>query len=255
MEVYLTRAPSATVSVRARLTQADPSMSEQARLSSSELEFAPDTWTTPQSFTITGVDDMVADGTQFVTLVFEAVDSQDPDFAGQLLASVQLEVLDGVCGNGVQEGDEACDTGSSPSDTCPYGQQTCQLCTSTCTFTPGLPGPSCGDGITQTDEEEACDAGKDPSLDCDRGEASCTVCNDQCQEQPGNRVGNCGDGNVQADQGEECDPGETPNLNCAYGEMSCTVCQNDCTSGPGTFGGSWPVIGVLLLLYRRRRGY
>ena len=78
-----------------------------------------------------------------------------------------------VCGNGVQEGTEACDDGSESA-----------TCNADCT------AASCGDGIVNATAGEACD---------DSGESA--TCNVNCT------VASCGDGTVNTTAGEECDTG------------------------------------------------
>jgi len=84
----------------------------------------------------------------------------------------------------------------------------------------GLPGacragcaaPTCGDGVT------------DPDEDCDDGDTidSGNGCSAQCT-----RVGTCGDGVVQP-AFETCDDGNTEIERCGY-EQSCVVCGPSCT--------------------------
>lgn len=79
-------------------------------------------------------------------------------------AQCREEPAQAVCGDGMQTGDEACDEGTTPPSACPYGEMSCQVCTSTCTFTAGSTA-YCGDGILQQDEGETCDDGQENSED------------------------------------------------------------------------------------------
>jgi len=58
----------------------------------------------------------------------------------------------GICGNGLTEGQEACDNGTTNGQVCTaaYGQ-TCQYCTTDCTMAT-VSGPHCGDGSCNGDE-------------------------------------------------------------------------------------------------------
>ena len=132
------------------------------------------------------------------------------------------------CGDGVIAGGEACDNGAANSDTV-YGS-----CSTMC-----LPGPHCGDGVTQA-PDEACDDGVNSGAygkcgpDCQRGpycgdgvrqagneqcddgvnDGSYGTCTADCKLAP-----HCGDGVVDHAHGEDCDPGS---------DASCTTaCRID----------------------------
>ena len=97
-----------------------------------------------------------------------------------------------VCGNGVIEGDEACDDGimaNGPGQPCGDG---CEAA-------------ACGDGDVQVSNDEACDDGALNTAQPGYGQCSTT-----CQ-----RGGFCGDSIVQPEGGEECEPSAGPEDNCA----------------------------------------
>ena len=125
-----------------------------------------------------------------------------------------------VCGDGVAEGDEACDDGNGdPTDGC---TNTCQVaicgdsvlhqgteecdtggqsatCNSDCTV------PVCGDGQTNTAVEQ-----------CDAGGGFSSTCNNNCT------LPSCGDGVTNRSANEECDDGNHNNTDgcldtCQYG--------------------------------------
>jgi len=83
----------------------------------------------------------------------------------------------GTCGDGVLSPGEACDNGTSNSDSTP------DACRTDCRM------PWCGDGVT--DSEEQCDAGGDNS------DTTPDACRTDCQ------AAGCGDGVIDA--GEQCD--------------------------------------------------
>jgi hypothetical protein len=87
----------------------------------------------------------------------------------------------GFCGDGLVEGDEACDHGDANSDLA--------YCTEACAFN------VCGDGLLFAGHE-LCDEGASNS------DLYGSACSGQCG--PSER---CGDGLLQADEGEECDQG------------------------------------------------
>jgi cysteine-rich repeat protein len=96
-----------------------------------------------------------------------------------------------VCGDGIQEGGEACDDGNTnPTDDC----------TNSCAdFT-------CGDGVTHTTgpNPEQCDAG-----------TTTAICDSDCT------TAYCGDGTTNSARGEQCD-----NNGGGYSN----ICDNDCTT-------------------------
>jgi cysteine-rich repeat protein len=92
-----------------------------------------------------------------------------------------------VCGNGVVEGTEACDTGGESAS-----------CDDNCTIA------MCGDGTLNTTAGEQCDTGGAPSPTCT---LSC-------------RASVCGDGIVNPVAGEQCDDANTVN-----GDGCSSVCR------------------------------
>ncbi len=103
-----------------------------------------------------------------------------------------------MCGNGVLEGDEACDDGEDNSDSTP------DACRTDCRR------PVCGDGVI--DSREA----------CDDGAANNDEAPDACRTNCG--VASCGDGVV--DLGEECDNG------AANDDTTPDACRTNCLN-PG----------------------
>ena len=130
-----------------------------------------------------------------------------------------------VCGDGVQEGTEACDDGNdNPGD----------ACTNTCTVA------SCGDGVVRPSSEQ-CDSGGVNTTACDGSSCTAAYCGDsqvnnarleQCDE-GGNTTTcdadcspkQCGDGyvNPTGPFAEQCDDA---NFNDTDG------CRNNCTYSP-----------------------
>eukprot|EP01061_Rhynchopus_euleeides_P002336 TRINITY_DN1179_c0_g1_i14.p1 TRINITY_DN1179_c0_g1~~TRINITY_DN1179_c0_g1_i14.p1 ORF type:complete len:7328 (+),score=1490.81 TRINITY_DN1179_c0_g1_i14:2229-21986(+) len=60
----------------------------EAGLSATSLTFTPTNWKTPQTLTVTGIDDLVADGTQAYQIIFGSTQSTDATYAGVALANV-----------------------------------------------------------------------------------------------------------------------------------------------------------------------
>ncbi|WP_236606779.1 hypothetical protein [Sandaracinus amylolyticus] len=110
-----------------------------------------------------------------------------------------------TCGNGTEEGTEACDDGNTVTEAeCAYGSTPpCMICDATCeNEIERTTAPRCGDGDTDAPQE-----------DCDDGASNGTygMCNTACSG-----VLRCGDTVVTAPQ-EECDPPDA------------TTCAADCT--------------------------
>jgi hypothetical protein len=61
-----------------------------------------------------------------------------------------------VCGNGRVDGDEECDDGSDNTNDCPYGQTSCEVCRTDCTWGTGETY-YCGDGRIDAEFGERCD--------------------------------------------------------------------------------------------------
>ncbi|MBM3233312.1 hypothetical protein FJZ18_04060 [Candidatus Pacearchaeota archaeon] len=138
-----------------------------------------------------------------------------------------------VCGNGVEEGNEACDSGAS-NGACPKG------CSASCTLNacPSIDGsggsvgaPVCGNGVKEGNE--ACDSGASNGA-CPKGcSASCTLNACPSIDGSGGSVGApvCGNGQIEA--GETCDLGTANNGACPKGCSSAcklNICQQ---SGSG----------------------
>ena len=100
-----------------------------------------------------------------------------------------------MCGDGILQGNEACDDGDMNSDT------EADACRTDCT------NPNCGDGIA--DSNEACDAGSYNS------DAVPDACRTDCQ------YAYCGDNVVDFANGEECDNGVNDGSNGCY---QCNQC-------------------------------
>jgi len=116
----------------------------------------------------------------------------------------------GVCGNGLVDGDEACDDGIDPSSGVMndgrYGG-----CTADCRL-----APHCGDGLVEG--LEACDVGERNGLPSGP---------DTCTPACANRY--CGDGHPDGDLGEECDLGAR---NGQPGQGCDSACRNVATPRP-----------------------
>ena len=92
-----------------------------------------------------------------------------------------------VCGDGVVEGEEACDEGFE-------ANQDQNACTTACQ------AARCGDGFVQASNGEACDEGLQNAAEPGYGQ-----CSTGCLLGP-----HCGDGIVQPEGGEECEPSIQP---------------------------------------------
>ncbi|AKF05591.1 Multiple EGF-like-domain protein 3 precursor [Sandaracinus amylolyticus] len=114
-----------------------------------------------------------------------------------------------TCGNGTEEGTEACDDGNTVTEAeCPYGSTPpCMICDATCEHEiERTTAPRCGDGDTDAPQED-CDDGNTTTERCAYGTATCTVCDATCQDAAATGP-TCGDGTVDAPQ-EECEPPST----------------------------------------------
>ena len=127
------------------------------------------------------------------------------------------------CGNGRIDPGEDCDDGNAYTEACPYGQQSCRVCSSSCQMTDGK-ASYCGDGKWNFPYEE-CDGGPDCN-NCRK--ASTAVC-----------------GNGKKEKGEKCDDGNTVTEACAYGKKSCRVCASNCVkvAGAASYCGDGKVNG------------
>lgn len=149
------------------------------------------------------------------------------------------------CSDSNHDPEEFCDAGSANSSS--YG--------SDCNLTCDGPGPHCGDGILDLEEEE-CDDGnlldedmclatcqvnvcgdghRNPSMEacddgnleleaCDYGETSCgTTCGPRC-ETVNKQTSYCGDGEIEDDQGELCDDGNQNNEDGCLADCTVNIC-------------------------------
>lgn len=96
----------ATRPVRAVVVSATSSDTTEAEANPASLQFEPEAWFTPQLVTVVGKDDQERDGDVNYELVLTA--SGVPEYEG-ITKSIPLVSKDGVCGNGVIDGAEACD--------------------------------------------------------------------------------------------------------------------------------------------------
>lgn len=143
---------------------------------------------------------------------------------------------DGVCGNGFLDGDEACDDGLEPTDTCGVYDESCTVCTTECTEAPGRVR-ECGDGISDR-PNEVCD-GPEAGLGAETCEGlgwldgGTLGCEDDCQAYDTSAClgTQCGNDTVEGD--EECDWLGEPPVECEYGETECDACTWECTIVPG----------------------
>ena len=171
------------------------------------------------------------------------------------------EVIEGL------ETDEECDEGANNNNEyCPYGQESCTVCSPVCRFRDGI-ARTCGDGVVSPVFGERCDKAtfgdgtgpyycrddcmeiigwcgdgtQQPNEECDP--AIHAYCTDKCKIS----AGSCGDGKIQradctnytncevvAGAKEECDNGpDNGNKDCPYDAASCKVCTKDCTLEDG----------------------
>lgn len=107
--VRLASRPTASVTIPVASSRAGEGATDVAG-----LVFAPDDWATPQTVTVTGVDDAVDDGDQAYAVVLGAATSADPKYAGVNPQDVTLTNVDDepTCGDGILEGSETCDDGN-----------------------------------------------------------------------------------------------------------------------------------------------
>ncbi len=131
-----------------------------------------------------------------------------------------------VCGNGIATAGEQCDDGNTTTETCVYGEMSCEVCASDCTTTNGVTA-YCGD--SETNGDETCDDGNTETETCLYGEMSCEVCASDCTTTNG-ATAYCGDSETNGDEG--CDDGVDNGTVCTptYGGEGCTYCTSECTS-------------------------
>ncbi|VAX05439.1 hypothetical protein MNBD_GAMMA19-1651, partial [hydrothermal vent metagenome] len=85
----LTSMPSADVSI-----DASSSDTSEGVIDPSSITFTPDNWSTPQTITVTGVDDDLIDGNQSYAIQFAAATSADSLYDGQSPVDVQVVNID-----------------------------------------------------------------------------------------------------------------------------------------------------------------
>lgn len=215
LEVALSIQPDGDVLVPVEITD-----ESEAEIDINQLMFGELNWNLPQTITLTGIDDGEADGDQTFNMVFGPVNSTGEIYNGAPNFSVSIVSVDGVCGNGTIDGNEACEPSGSESTECEYGEESCTYCTDTCQEMAGSVIGFCGDGQVQSGFEQ-CD---EAPTRCPYGQMSCQSCNTQCQLGPGELTGYCGDGRVQGANGEECDFASSAccDNNCKQDLSSCT---------------------------------
>ncbi|MDX2087425.1 MAG: Calx-beta domain-containing protein [Kofleriaceae bacterium] len=86
--IVLTSQPTADVVVNLS------TVSDEGTIAPDALTFTPGNWNAPQTVTVTGVDDFVADGTQTYIIITEPAISSDVAYDGLDAADVQLHNLD-----------------------------------------------------------------------------------------------------------------------------------------------------------------
>lgn len=132
----------------------------------------------------------------FVTPGVHDVTLSEP-LSGGLTGSVTGLAITAHCGDGELDASlgETCDDGNTITEVCDRSDESCVVCTSTCTEAPGA---ICTDGVHEP-EFEACDDGNEDDVDLCTNACLPAVCGDGFL-QPGER---CDDGN--ADDTDDCD--------------------------------------------------
>ncbi|MBI4126665.1 MAG: DUF4215 domain-containing protein [Deltaproteobacteria bacterium] len=142
-----------------------------------------------------------------------------------------------VCGDGLvnDRAGETCDDNNNVTESCAYGERTCEVCASNCQEGLGITS-FCGDG-DENGSDEQCDDGNlvdtdactntcqdarcgdgfvGPGEACDDGnEVNTDMCTNACQSP------RCGDGFIQS--GEACDDGDAVNS-----DTSANTCRSTC---------------------------
>ncbi len=115
-----------------------------------------------------------------------------------------------ICGDRLIRGSETCDDGNTETETCAYGEPSCEVCGESCQLTEGI-STYCGDEALNGPEE--CDLGPDNGQGtCEYGVQPCQTCSNNCELESGTAI-YCGDGIVQAEF-EDCDGTFGCNSNC-----------------------------------------
>src|SRR5262249_55301779 len=80
-----------TADVTIGLSSSDPS---EGTVSPASVTFTPANWNAPQTVTVTGVDDFIADGNHVYTIITAAATSADPGYQGRSSADVSVTNVD-----------------------------------------------------------------------------------------------------------------------------------------------------------------
>jgi hypothetical protein len=126
----------------------------EAEIDTSELVFTTLDWDVPQLVTVTGKDDKEADGNQTFNVLVGPANSTGDLFNDIAEKQIELTNIDGVCANGVVDGQEECEPHEFEFQYCDYGTQSCEYCQANCTLAQGTPVGFCGDGVVQDGHEE-----------------------------------------------------------------------------------------------------
>ncbi len=125
---------------------------DELELSERSLTFSVLNWNLPQEVSLSNDDDFEADGDKPVVLSLGPPNSLDACFNQTPALELTIVSVDGVCGNGVVDGDEACDESEPEDRRCGYGERSCVYCTGFCQEAPGAVTGFCGDGVIQEEE-------------------------------------------------------------------------------------------------------
>lgn len=84
------------------------------------------------------------------------------------------------CGDAVKQANEQCDDGNSVTESCAYGQQSCQVCNASCNTVAGAVVGRCGDTVIQFANGEVCDGSNVNNQKCASGKGT-LKCGVGCQ--------------------------------------------------------------------------
>ncbi|HEY5944458.1 MAG TPA: Calx-beta domain-containing protein [Kofleriaceae bacterium] len=87
--IVLNAAPTANVTIT--LTSSDTT---EGTVAPSSVTFTPSNWNVPQTVTVTGINDTIADGNQIFTIITGAATSTDPAYSGLAVADVEVTNID-----------------------------------------------------------------------------------------------------------------------------------------------------------------
>ena len=149
---------------------------------------------------------------------------------GETQANCPDDCVIGTCGNGVTEGEEACDDG-------PLGSE---CCTTECTVVPDCE-IVCGNNIIEPEWGEECDPPGTEDCDTvcdppgsDNCDTDCWACDEWCKKEL-TIIDDCGDGIVTS--GEDCEPPSQGDCNerCKWNWVPCSPspCCGDGNQDPG----------------------